>query len=55
MTPERVPEVTFHTRVRNDALGGPSPYEWKDVTTSDLFAAKKVVMSAVPGAFTPAC
>ena len=21
MTPERVPEVTFHTRVRNDALG----------------------------------
>jgi peroxiredoxin/glutaredoxin len=43
---QRVPDVTFHTR--HD--GG-----WKDVTTAEVFAGKKVVMFALPGAFTPTC
>ena len=41
-----VPEVTFRTRE-----GG----QWKDVTTRDLFAGRKVVLFALPGAFTPTC
>jgi thioredoxin-dependent peroxiredoxin len=55
MTPDRVPEVTFHTRVRNEALGGDNPFEWRDVTSDDVFGGKRVVLFAVPGAFTPAC
>jgi peroxiredoxin len=55
MTPSSVPNVTFHTRVRNEALGGPNPYEWKDVSSADIFRGKRVVLFALPGAFTPTC
>ncbi|HSF64804.1 MAG TPA: peroxiredoxin [Paracoccaceae bacterium] len=55
MTPQTVPDATFHTRVRNDALGGPNPYEWKLLSSDDVFAAQRVVLFGVPGAFTPAC
>jgi len=51
----RVPNVTFKTRVRNDSLGGPNPFEWKDITSDDIFKGKKVVLFALPGAFTPTC
>jgi len=55
MTPTDVPDVTFHIRVRNEALGGPNPFEWKSVTSRDIFAGKRIVLFALPGAFTPAC
>jgi peroxiredoxin len=29
--------------------------EWKDVTTSEMFDGKKVIVFALPGAFTPTC
>jgi peroxiredoxin len=51
----QVPEVTFHTRVRDESIGGPNPYRWQDVTTNDLFAGKRVVVFSLPGAFTPTC
>jgi glutaredoxin-like protein len=43
---QKVPEVTFRTRD-----GG----QWKDVSSRELFAGKKVVVFALPGAFTPTC
>ncbi len=51
----QVPDAKFHTRVRNDTLPEPNPFEWKTISTSDVFAKQKVVLFAVPGAFTPAC
>ena len=43
---QRVPEVTFRTRSDND---------WQNLTTSDLFAGKTVIVFSLPGAFTPTC
>lgn len=55
MHPQTVPDASFHTRVRNEAIGGPNPFEWKTLTSDDVFAGKRVVVFALPGAFTPAC
>ena len=51
----KLPAVTFHTRVRDEAVGGPNPFRWQDKTTADIFAGKRVVVFSLPGAFTPTC
>ncbi len=43
---EKTPAMTFKTRHNN---------EWLDVSTEELFANKKVIVFALPGAFTPTC
>lgn len=55
MTVRKVPDVTFHTRVRDESIEGPNPYRWEDKTTADYFAGKRVVLFSLPGAFTPTC
>ena len=52
---KRVPDVTFKTRVRDESIGGENPFRWQDVTSDDIFKGKKVVVLALPGAFTPTC
>lgn len=60
----QVPSVTFKYRVRTDGHpityvdttnGGDNPFDWKDVTTEDIFSGKRVVVFSLPGAFTPTC
>ncbi len=51
----KVPDVVFKTRVRDESLGGDNPFRWQDLTTAEIFNGKKVVLFALPGAFTPTC
>jgi len=52
---DRVPDVVFKTRVRDESISGSNPYRWKDLTTQEIFGGKRVVLFALPGAFTPTC
>lgn len=45
-TGNKVPQVTFQTREGS---------EWVTKTTDDYFKGKKVVLFALPGAYTPTC
>lgn len=45
-TGQRVPFVTF--KIRED-------YKWVTKTTDDIFRNKRVILFALPGAFTPTC
>ncbi len=51
----KVPDVVFKTRVRDESIGGDNPFRWQDRTTQEIFGGKRVVLFALPGAFTPTC
>ena len=53
--PTHVPQVTFKTRLRDESVEGPNPFRWQDVTSDEIFKGKKIVLFALPGAFTPTC
>ena len=54
----KIPYANFKTRINdNEAVGGCTFIggEWTDIDTTEIFDNKKVVVFALPGAFTPTC
>lgn len=54
-TPKRVPQVVFKTHTHDKNICGENPFAWIDVSTDEIFKEKKIVLFALPGAFTPIC
>lgn len=52
---QKVPQVTFKTRVRDESIPGDNPFRWQDLSTDEIFQGKKAVVFSLPGAFTPTC
>ena len=59
-----VPSVNFKYRVRTDGNpitfvdetnGDENPFEWKSVSSEELFDNRRLVVFSLPGAFTPVC
>jgi len=46
------PQVTFKSRIQIDEAPG---FAWQDMKTSEMFNSRRVVLVALPGAFTPTC
>lgn len=52
---QKVPDVVFKTRVRDESVDGPNKFRWQDRTTQEIFGGKNIVVFSLPGAFTPTC
>ncbi len=56
---QRVPmDIVWNTRVRDQEMadaGEENPYRWQSLTSGDLFKDRRIVLFALPGAFTPTC
>ena len=48
----KVPDTTFHIRQETDQMPG---YEWRKLSSRDIFAGRRVIVFAVPGCYTPTC
>ena len=55
MLNNKVPDVVFKTRVRDESISGDNPFSWQERSSNSYFSDKRVVLFSLPGAFTPIC
>lgn len=52
---DRVPDAVFVTREGDAPTCGDKSGVWKRVPARELFGGKRIIVFAIPGAFTPTC
>lgn len=52
---KEIPHAVFRKRVRDESIEGDNPFKWVDVETQEVFKNRRVLVFALPGAFTPTC
>jgi peroxiredoxin len=50
-----IPQTTFQMRTRDESVPGDNPFRWESVVSSSFFSGSRVIVFALPGAFTPTC
>jgi peroxiredoxin len=51
----RIPSVVFKIRVKDESVKDGNPYVWKDLSSDEISKGKRIVIFALPGAYTPTC
>jgi peroxiredoxin len=49
------PQANFQMRTRDESIGGDNPYRWESASSESIFVGKRVIVLALPRAFTPTC
>ena len=51
----KAPLVNLNIRVRDRKVSGDNKFKWSSINTQELYEDKRIIIFALPGAFTPVC
>ena len=51
----KAPLVNLNIRVRDNRVSGNNKFKWSSINTQELYTDKRIIIFALPGAFTPVC
>lgn len=52
---QSAPKVKLQCRKRDSTVKGPNKFCWNEVNTKELYQDRRIIIFALPGAFTPTC
>ena len=52
---KKAPIVKLQGRKRDETVDGPNKFSWYTLSTKNIYKGKRIIIFALPGAFTPTC
>jgi peroxiredoxin len=50
---DKIPAMVFRVRVKLEDAESDCQYDFKNISTEDLFKGKRIILFSIPGAFSP--